>query len=112
MVLAGAWGKGTSLWETGSLSQIQGILWWRGWKVGRRQKSREEIWSEGVSWWRNCQRRAANLGGPHREGSLSHPKNHNGQKKGYGTCSKRSMGLVNKAGEGGEGGHWPERRRL
>lgn len=40
-------GTPTSLWETGSLSQIQGILWWRGWKVGRRQKSREEIWSEG-----------------------------------------------------------------
>lgn len=65
--------------------QIQGILWWRGWKVGRRQKSRGG----------KSGQRGVSCGGTTKEGcqsgglltpterALSHPKNHNGQKKGW-----------------------------
>lgn len=65
----------TSLWETGGLSQIQGILWWRGWNVGRRQKSREEIWSEGCGLAEELPKGGCQLGGllTATEGTLSLP---------------------------------------
>lgn len=54
--------------------------------MGRRQKSREEIWSEGCGLVEELPKEGCQSGGlltPTEGLSLSHPKNHNGQKKGW-----------------------------
>lgn len=105
--LAGAWGKGhphISVGDRESLTDPRHPLVERVESGERRQSLGRKSGQRGVSWWEELPKEAATWGAahPHREGSLSHPKNHTMDRKGW-HMQQAPMGLVNKAGEGGEG---------